>query len=178
MIAGLRRAWFRWQLQKTFKKDDQVHAFLPFQQLQRMLLVVQVDTEACVATVQQWQAKWQNNCIITLIGYFPSRKACPFTIPFPHFTAKDLTFGYQPKTTTDWYAPVDAAVFVAPTMSLPLLYMAAHSTATMRVGTHAPTYEPCLDFMVTLPDNTPSLDTIFNTFDRYLKMIRSHEPNQ
>lgn len=176
MIPAFRRAWFRWQLRKTLKKDTQRHAFLPFDQVHRMLLVVQLDQPESVSITQTWLKKWQPDRQVTLLAYFPSRKKPTFDIPFPYITPKDLTFGFQPKTTVDWQQAFDALICVMPGLSLPGVYIAAHAKATMRVGPHPTEFESCLDLMVALPDNKPSLDTIFNTFDKYLKMIRNHEP--
>lgn len=178
MIPALRRSWFRWQLRKALAKDTQPHAFVPFDQAKRILLLVMIDNPESVSITQQWVKQWGANRDITLLGYHPSRKKLTFEIPFPHLTPKNLSFGYHPKSDIDWQQPVDALLCVTPHMHYAMAYIAAHAKATMRVGPHNSTYEPCLDLMVSLPENTPSLDTIFNTFDRYLKMIRSHEPNQ
>lgn len=175
MMAALRHAVFRWQLRKTLSREQHEHAFLPFDRLKNIGMVVSIHTEEEVHTATAWQKRWAAaDRQVDLLLYYPSRQAAPFPLPDAVFTNKGLSFGYQPKVDKKWTGPYDALLLVGAQLPPPFAHLAAQSKATMRVGPHDAKYENGLDLMVAMPENNPSLDTIFNTFERYLKMIDNH----
>lgn len=172
MINRIRLWWFHWHLKRWTRKADNPRAFVSLKEANNLAALVYLDGPEAVDATLQWQGQLEKmGKQVVIEGYVPVKKPA-FDIPFPYYTPESVSFTFKPKGWANQDTAFDILLFVAPYMPPVLAHIAAHSHSKMRVGPHSQRYQMCLDYMISLPASA-TMATIFDTFDKYLKMLSS-----
>lgn len=178
MLYRLRLALFRWLLHRRLKGKQLPREFVSLNRPRHITVLTIAQSSADEALWRQWAEKYQlKGHQVTIVPFFPMSKAPDALQLGPHLTKSSYNWIFLPKEQMlrniatqrmdillCWY-----------TRHHPLFELVCEiSPAKMRMGPVWNGDVPWLDYSIRFSKSDAELPEVLDTFDRYLKMLRSH----
>lgn len=172
------RLWLhRWRLKKRLAEHEVDHESVSLEKAQHIGILFNATDPARNVAIQHFASKYkQIDKRVEVLGFIDGSHP-EEALPFPHFSRKGISWLYIPKDpAVEHFMNQRFDILLnAYTDDFPVFdYITILSKAKMRMGLYNPDKTECYDVMVDSREEEPALPDLLNTFERYLKMIKTH----
>lgn len=177
ILRPIRLRLHRWVLKKRLAHHEVDHPSVSLENARHIGILFNATDPANNVTIQNYaQSYKEKDKRVEILGYIHGSHPQE-SLPFPFFSRKRLTWLFIPKDpAVDHFMNQRFDILLnAYTDNRAVLdYITTLSNAKMRVGPYRKSKTECYDVMVDLNQKHPPLNELLNTFERYLKMIKTH----
>lgn len=177
LLKPLRLRLHRAILKKRLAQHDVEHSSVSLERARHIGILFNATDPANNVEIQHFAQAWKDKeKRVEVLGYIHGSHPQE-SLPFPFFSRKKISWLYIPHDpAVDHFMNQRFDILLnAYTDNRPVLdYITTLSAAKMRVGPYRKSKTHCYDVMVDLQERHPPLPELLNTFERYLKMIKTH----